>query len=135
MPFYDIPVAVPASTLESAPVVVEAEFPPGLIQQVDVQFPTGCVGLVHTFARRGAHQVWPSNPEGNFATNGQTITWQERYELDRAPFVLRLFAWSDDDTYPHTVTWRIALNPFTGPRREEILAQAAAQGVQVLEIE
>lgn len=134
MPFYAFDLTVPPSTPESAPVELEAEFPPGLIQQVDVQFPSGCVGLVHTFCRRGANQVWPTNPEGDFASSGMAITWPDRYELGAAPFSLRLFAWNDDDTYDHTITWRFALLPFTGPRREEIAAAAAAQGVQVLEI-
>lgn len=117
--FYDVALTVPANTPASAPVTQDVLFVPGTIHKVDVEFPHGCVGLVHTLVRRGAHQVWPSNIDGDFAGNNETITWQDEYDLAEAPFSLRLVGWNLDDFYDHTVTWRFALRGFPDKQRRE----------------
>lgn len=114
--FYDFALTVPPNTPITAPLTQDVQLPPGTIHRVDVQFPAGAVGLLRTIARRGAHQVWPSNEGGYFASNGQTLSWEDEYDLADAPFTLRLVAWNLDDFYSHTVTWRFALRSFpAGP--------------------
>lgn len=107
--FYSVNLTIPPNTPATAPITLDVPLVPGTVHQVDIQFPTGCAGLAHTVAVRGAHQVWPSNAEGNFHADGYVISWQDEYDLDAAPFLLRLFGWNLDDTYAHTVTWRFAL--------------------------
>jgi len=78
---------------------------------VDVQFPRGCVGLVHVQIWRSEHQVWPVNLEGNISAEGLVVSWPEDYDLDDEPFALELRGWNDDDTYQHKIIFRFALLP------------------------
>lgn len=118
---FSVPLTIPPNTPAATPIVLDVPFPPGTIHKVDVQFPAGCVGLAHTLARRGAHQVWPTNDSNNLAGNAETITWQDEYDLAEAPFTLRLVGWNLDDFYAHTVTWRFALRSFPpGPQLEAV---------------
>lgn len=133
--FFSFDVTIPANTAAALPQIDQVLLPPGVIQQVDVQFPSGCVGLVHTLCRRGNTQVWPSNPDGDFHSNGMTITWQDEYELDDAPFVLRLVSWNLDDTYAHTITWRFSLRRFPDRRRQSTAELRAAQALRQLEVD
>lgn len=133
--FYSVEVTVPANTPATSPVLREVLLTPGVVQQVDVQFPSGCVGLVRTLCRRGTHQVWPSNEGASFVGNNQTISWQDDYELEAAPFVLRLFAWNLDDTYEHTIIWRLSVRNFTLDAQRQIALARFAEALQQLEVE
>lgn len=133
--FFSVDVTVPASTAEASPATADVLLPPGVIQQVDVQFPAGCVGLVHTFCSRGANQLWPTNPDGDFASNGFTISWQEDLELNDAPFRLHVVAWNLDDTYPHTITWRFSVRRLPPDRRAALEQQLRDQAIDFLEVD
>lgn len=133
--FLSFDLAVPANTPASSPLEVEALVPPGIVQQVDVQFPSGCVGLVHTLCRRENHQVWPTNPDSNFHSNGQTLTWQDDYELDDAPFLFRLVAWNLDDTFAHTISWRFALRRFPQEPRQQAAENRFEAAIATLEVD
>lgn len=124
--FFDFALTVPANTTAANPLTQDVQLPPGTIHKVDVQFPAGCVGLVHTIARRGAHQIWPSNEGANFSANGATLNWEDEYDLDAAPFTLRLIAWNLDDFYSHTVTWRFAVRSLP-PAQQEAALQSLYQ--------
>lgn len=69
------------------------------------------MGLVHVQVWREEHQVWPVNLDGNISAEGLVVSWPEDYDLDDEPFAFRLVGWSDDDSYPHVVTFRFALLP------------------------
>ncbi len=109
--FYEFAVTVPKNTAASSPILAHAYLDPGVVTRVSVQFPHGCFGLVHAAVRRGVHQVWPSNPDGSITANNESVTWDEQHPLDEEPYRLTLVAWSDDDTFSHTVTFRFAVLP------------------------
>lgn len=102
--FPAFPVTSPKSTLRSAPTVVEAALPAGVVSWVGVQFPTGCGGLVHARILRAGHQVWPTNLDEDLSSDGFIVSWRERYPLLDPPYAFRLEVWNDDDTYQHKVT-------------------------------
>ena len=106
---YEYSLTIPANTPESAPETMRAPLAPGTVARVDVQFPRGCVGLVHVQIWRSEHQVWPGNPDGNIAAEGLIVSWPEDYVLDDDPFTLSLRGWNDDDSYSHTITFRFGL--------------------------
>lgn len=133
--FFSFDLTVPINTPASAPLLREVTLPPGVVQQVDVQFPSGCVGLVHTLCQRASHQVWPSNDGADFSSNGQMLSWQDDYTLDAAPFVLRLFAWNLDDTYPHTITWRFNVRLFSEDVQKALLAAVENAGIGTLQVD
>lgn len=111
MPFYEVDVVAPAQTLESAPAEVSVSLIAGLVTHVDVQFPRGCVGLVHAQIWRSDFQVWPTNPDGNLKGDNVVVGWDDEYPVEDEPLALRLLVWNDDDSYAHRVTFRLALTP------------------------
>jgi hypothetical protein len=83
----------------------------GKITRMDLQFPPGLQALAHIVLTRGLHQFFPTNPEGDYASSAETIWWPESEELDQPPFSLEAYTWNLDDTFPHTITVRITLEP------------------------
>ena len=106
---YSFDVTIPAGTTEAGAVEVLAEMAPGVITQVEIIVPEGVAGLAFTRALHGAHPLWPANPDASFTGDGWPIRWTEEWSLLTEPLALRLFGWSPDARFPHTITWRFAL--------------------------
>lgn len=104
-------ITIPANTPEPTTPTLVLPLVKGQVTQVNVSFPAGHAGLTHLRLRRGLHQVWPANPEGNFSTDNQAIVWPEVYDIDTPPLQLEAYAWNLDDTYPHTITVHITIQP------------------------
>jgi len=47
---------------------------------------------------------------------------------------LRLVAWNDDDTFPHTVTFRFALQAASGPEEEVPPPLTEQPAIELLEL-
>jgi hypothetical protein len=109
VPFYEFDVLSPRSTPKESPTEVEAGFAAGVVTHVSVQIPRGCAGLVHGEIWRGDFKVWPTNPDGNLKGDAVIIDWDEEYTLEDEPLDLRLRVWNNDDTFPHTLTFRFAV--------------------------
>ncbi len=108
---FEYPLTIPANTARTAPAELDVPLSPGTVARADVQFPRGCVGLVHVQVWREEHQVWPVNLDGDISAEGLVVSWPEDYDLDDEPFAFTLCGWNDDDTYPHTITFRFAILP------------------------
>lgn len=113
--FYEFALTIPASTLVTAPLEDTVEISTGRIVGVEIQFPRGCVTLVHVRVRRESHPLWPSNTDGDIAGEGANIRFIDDYALDQPPFHLTLVGWNDDDTFPHTIRFRFNVLPLTAP--------------------
>lgn len=108
--FYRYSLTVPASTAKSNPLQKTIYLTHGIIHQVEIGFPPGCAGLVHTALWRFEHQVWPTNPDETFAWDDYNIVIRnENYGLITRPYSLTLSAWSADTIYPHTIVCRIGV--------------------------
>lgn len=83
----------------------------GVIHQLEVQFPTGCAGIVHLQLFRNHSQVYPSNEGGNFASDGHAISFKDSYPLDFAPFSLTAYSWNTSTDYDHTIAVRLGILP------------------------
>lgn len=108
---YVLALTIPANTAESAPYEEDLKLTDGVITRVEVEFPAGCQGLVHSSARQAIHQVFPINPDGHLCSDNYVIAWNEYEDLDADPRILTITGWNEDDTYDHTITWRIELTP------------------------
>lgn len=108
---YVLPLTIPAGTAEGAPTEQDLKLTDGVITRVEVEFPAGCAGLAHSYARQGVHQVFPTNPDGNLASDNHVIAWNDYEDLHTDPRILTICGWNLDDTYDHTITWRIELTP------------------------
>lgn len=108
---YSWDVDVPANTAEASPVRQDLKLAYGVVSQVTVVFPPGCVGLVHLRVFRGGQQVWPSTADQDLAGDTFPVEWPEHYELTNEPYSMVARLWNLDDSYEHTVTIRIAVLP------------------------
>ncbi|GAH78728.1 unnamed protein product, partial [marine sediment metagenome] len=58
---------------------------------------------------RHEHQIWPTNLDGSFRTDGYTIAFDEYEELKVKPYELLVRGYSPDADYEHVVTIRIGI--------------------------
>lgn len=107
--FYNHELTITANTDQDNVVEETVKLTHGVITYVEVEFPPGCAGLVYCYIRRALHQVWPTNPEGKFRTDGRAIVWNDYYEMFEAPLELIVGGWNEDDTFPHAITFRFEI--------------------------
>jgi len=109
--FYDFAITVPKSRTEANPVEQVMKLTYGVIHRVEVQFPIGTQALAHCKLLHEEHQLFPTNPEGSFASDGYVIPIDDHFELFTEPYSLKAKCWNDDDTYAHTITVRVGILP------------------------
>lgn len=83
----------------------------GVIHLVEIEIPPGCKGEVKAAISQGLHQVWPSNDEGAYRSDGRVYSTREHYRVKRGDPSFILKVWSDGTTYPHTVQFRFSILP------------------------
>jgi hypothetical protein len=105
--FYEYRLTVPANTPASAPLTLAVKLSPGRIIAMAVQIPLGCRGFVNAQIWQSLEVQWPSNPDSSISGDGVVVEWQESFDLDPTAPNLVLAAWNLDDSYAHTVTFRI----------------------------
>jgi len=108
---YSLPLEIPANTLKAAPIEKEANLTWGVITRVEVEFPPRCAGLAKVKILHRRHQLWPTNLDEWFYTDGKVIAWDEYYELFEMPALFTFLGYNDDDTYPHTPIIRVNIMP------------------------
>jgi len=123
---------VPANTVQKEPLEEDVGLTHGVITLVEVEFPPGCAGLVRAYVRRSLHQVWPTNPEGRFRTDGRAIRWSDYYEVFDEPFALVVGAWSEDDSYSHDIIFRFEVTPKDIAERGKVMAGVIGKLRQVI---
>lgn len=124
--FYEYTLTVPAGTAQADAVEAELALAPGIVNQVAIQFLSGCVGEVHVSIWRGEHQVWPGNVDGDIAGENNTVAWVEAYELVEEPYAMTVKGWAPNTSYEHVITVRFAVLPVS-------LMEAAAESRSLLQ--
>jgi hypothetical protein len=79
----------------------------GLIYQVEVYFPPGSSGLLHTWIQDGGFQVWPTEPGETFFGDNTLISFRDLYYVGSANHVLDIYSYNLDDRYNHSFQIRI----------------------------
>ena len=133
-------IIVPKNTTRDSPEIRQMFMASGIITWFSVQFPPGCAGLAHCAIYHQAHQIVPSKVSSTIVDptalvpvyeirdlSGDTfpIEWADYYELYGVPYMLEARCWNADDTYPHTITIRIAVLP-----RKAIIALAIVDAIK-----
>jgi len=111
--FYDFAITVPASTTEADPVEQKLKLTHGIIHLVEVRFRRGTDFRVGCRIYHFEHQLYPTNPEGDFRDDGRAITFKDHYKLTERPYTLTVRAYSPTATYDHTIYVRIGVLPET----------------------
>ena len=94
---------IPANTLEATP---ESEFVllvAGVVQEIEIWFPSGCAGLVHLQVCDRGHQLYPREPGESFVGDDWHIAIKESLDIEGEPYGLTLVGWSPGTTYDHGV--------------------------------
>jgi len=105
MPVYTLDLKVPADTAETAPVKAEVEIEEGVIVKVEVIYPPGPQGMVHTQCLYGIRQLWP-RPEGEtFHLEDMKVEIPEHWTPPELPCILTVRGWSPGTRFSHTITW------------------------------
>lgn len=55
--------------------------------------------------------MWPANPEMDFYTNDETLSYVEDIDLSLGAAALTAYTYNLDDTYEHTITVRVVVMP------------------------
>lgn len=113
---------VPANTLASAPARKDLPVARGIVHYISIAFPAGCRGEVLLTINRALHQVFPTNPDGQFKGEFWPIQGAVYEPVEEAPYKLEAYGWSPGTTYQHTVTIRLWTLPreVLEPGREAI---------------
>lgn len=108
------------------------ELEKGVTYKLDIVFPPGPSHLLHVQIRDALHSVWPTNPDADFASDRETITFEDEYPIVEPPYQLAAYTWDLDDSYPHSVIIRIGIKPIkiVEPKRVEALLQSWRVPVQ-----
>lgn len=112
---------IPADTEEASPEELLVDVGVGIIHLVEIGFPRGCAGLAHAMIRQGLHQVWPTNPQGDYNWDNHVYQIREHYPIKGGGAPLVLQGWNEDDTFQHVVTFRFSVLP------EEVMEPWAVQ--------
>lgn len=107
--FYDFAFTIPAGTLERSPATQRLKLTHGVIHTVRLFFPPGPKGLVSVVVNHGGHQLYPTNPQGQYNAEDVYIAFDDFYPLFAAPYELVARGWSPDAIYAHTITIEIGL--------------------------
>ena len=108
---YEKSLAIPKSTPASSPTTGTIPVHPGVLKQVDIDFPAGCVGLVHIVIRYRERQVFPANPDSSFTGDDVHLVFPEDMDLTDVPYEFTVHGWNEDDTYAHTPIVRMQIIP------------------------
>lgn len=108
---FQINLVIPALTSSDAPIEASQLLDVGTLDSIDVRFPDGCVSLVHFAAKLKQFQLVPWNQDGSIASNDHVVHSDLDYPITQPPMELYLYAWSEDDTYTHTLLVLINWTP------------------------
>lgn len=53
----------------------------GTIKKATISFPDGCHGVCHVHIDAGLHQIYPTNPEGDYALDGFTLVIEDPFKI------------------------------------------------------
>lgn len=81
----------------------------GLVYKVEFYFPSGPAGLLGVAVFDGLFQLWPSTIGEFFNSDDETISFDDMYLKDSAPYQLEIYTYNTDDTYDHTMQVRVGL--------------------------
>ena len=122
---FEASITIPKNTLKASPTEEILKIANGIITKIMVRPRPGHVGLAHLVIRHHEHQIAPSTEGMDFHGDTFPIDWEEYYESYQPPFELKLEAWNDDDTYPHTFDVFVAVLP-----RKAVLALSIVDAIK-----
>lgn len=81
----------------------------GLIWLMEVDFPSGSMGLAHVQLFDGSYQLLPASPGKTLSGDGRLLRYDDLYLKEAAPFELVIVSWNEDELWDHTIQVRVGL--------------------------
>ncbi len=100
---YHIQLELPKNTGVTSPLIASVTLRPGIITNLSLRFPKGCMYLVGGRFIFQSSQIFPINQEKWFISNNETIKIEPDYVVMSTPAVLQLEGYNTDDTWQHTL--------------------------------
>lgn len=104
-------VTIPLNTLEAVPHVEVLKVSKGILHDINVVIPRGCMAMVDFRLFYHEHQIYPTNPDEGYKSEGEVIRMRDHLEILTAPYELVAKGWSPDTTYNHTILVRLGILP------------------------
>ena len=109
MVFYTRDITTSADRSEAEALETPFKLSAGIIHRVEVIFPRGCAGLLHVTIWHGGHQLYPGTEEQEFVGDGETVSFNDYYELRSEINLLKVKTWNEDEIFTHDCTVRIGI--------------------------
>lgn len=109
--FTEFAVTIPSGTELSSPHEEELKLSHGIICDMEVEFPAGCLYTVYFVLDRWGHKTWPEEGSVAMRSEDHTIKIKEHYPLTEAPYSIKARGWSPDAQHDHTIHVRITILP------------------------
>ena len=121
MPHYSYEKTFKAGTSEDDQEELEMKCHWGVLFDVTISWRSGTDRQCHVHIDESIHQIYPTNPEGNYAYDGYTLSIRDEYELLPGTRKIYLRGWNTG-SHPHTiaVAFRIRM-PARLTKTEELL--------------
>jgi len=94
---------VTKGTTEATAIELEAKLTVGMIEEVKVFFPPGCLGYVKCKLYHFEHQILPSHPQGYISGDDYVFVFPMDYEIKSPPAKIMVRAWNTAEVYDHTI--------------------------------
>jgi hypothetical protein len=102
-------ISTPKNTSYTSPVKTILEVTKGLIWLIEVEYPSGCCGLLKLQIFHQSYQLFPATPLEALRGDNVTLRYDDCYVVSSQPFELSIITWNEDTIYDHTVQVRIGL--------------------------
>jgi|GEM_PF-4006771 len=119
MPHYEKRVSTPAGTAKKDAQQRYLTIDSGIIHRVSIRFRHGPNDLCHVKILQGANQIYPTNKRGDYASDGETISFIDHYKIRPGSNWLTIKTWNTGK-FSHDIIIRISV------MKEEHLNAAAS---------
>jgi len=96
-------IVISAQTSKAIPLVTTFPICEGVMKRVWVRWRWGSANLCGCRVLYESFQVWPLSMTEWFVSNVLDMVFEEDFEIDDVPHELRIEAYNEDDTFPHTL--------------------------------
>ena len=129
--FFEHDIKIPANTAEDSYLTETLRLSRGIIERVDLVFPSGCAGLVGVRLARNTFQVIPSNYPKWIETDGESVAIYSNIDLSVNPYELEFQGYNKDDAFDHIIRVRVLITPSSPPFTQKSAQQESDELMEI----
>ncbi len=101
---YNFNLKIPANTAKADQLELVCPLTYGILRKVSIYFRAGCADLTHIKIYRNVRQIYPTNPDLDYAFDDYRVDFETFFPIFDKPYEISIFGWNLDDTYEHMIT-------------------------------